>query len=97
MAKFPWAASGRAVGIGRTEGFTKLIFDEHTERVIGAGIVGVHAGDLISELALAIEMGCEAGDIGHTIHPHPTLSESVAMAAEIQEGSITDLYIPKKK
>ena len=97
VAKFPWAASGRAVGIGRTEGFTKLIFDEHTERVIGAGIVGVHAGDLISELALAIEMGCEAGDIGHTIHPHPTLSESVAMAAEIQEGSITDLYIPKKK
>ncbi|MBY4596735.1 dihydrolipoyl dehydrogenase [bacterium BD-1] len=97
VAKFPWAASGRAVGIGRTEGFTKLIFDEHTERVIGAGIVGVHAGDLISEMALAIEMGCEASDIGHTIHPHPTLSESVAMAAEIQEGSITDLYLPRKK
>ncbi|HEU0152268.1 MAG TPA: dihydrolipoyl dehydrogenase [Arenimonas sp.] len=97
VAKFPWAASGRAVGIGRTEGFTKLIFDEHTERVIGAGIVGVHAGDLIAELALAIEMGCEASDIGHTIHPHPTLSESVAMAAEIQEGTITDLYLPKKK
>jgi dihydrolipoamide dehydrogenase len=97
VAKFPWAASGRAVGIGRTEGFTKLIFDEHTDRVIGAGIVGVHAGDLIAELALAIEMGCEAADIGHTIHPHPTLSESVGMAAEIQEGSITDLYIPKKK
>ncbi len=97
VAKFPWAASGRAVGIGRTEGFTKLIFDEHTERVIGAGIVGVHAGDLIAELALAIEMGCEASDIGHTIHPHPTLSESVAMAAEIQEGSITDLYLPKRK
>ena len=97
VGKFPHAASGRAVGIGRTEGFTKLIFDEHTERVIGAGIVGVHAGDLIAELALAIEMGCEASDIGHTIHPHPTLSESVAMAAEIQEGSITDLYLPKKK
>ncbi len=97
VAKFPWAASGRAVGIGRTEGFTKLIFDEHSDRIIGAGIVGVHAGDLIAELALAIEMGCEAADIGHTIHPHPTLSESVGMAAEIQEGSITDLYIPKKK
>jgi dihydrolipoamide dehydrogenase len=97
VAKFPWAASGRAVGIGRTEGFTKLIFDEHTERVIGAGIVGVHAGDLIAELALAIEMGCEASDIGHTIHPHPTLSESVAMAAEIHEGTITDLYLPKKQ
>jgi dihydrolipoamide dehydrogenase len=97
VAKFPWAASGRAVGIGRTEGFTKLIFDEATDRVIGAGIVGVHAGDLIAELALAIEMGCEAADIGHTIHPHPTLSESVGMAAEIREGSITDLYIPKKQ
>ncbi|GAB2489690.1 dihydrolipoyl dehydrogenase [Arenimonas alkanexedens] len=97
VAKFPWAASGRAVGIGRTEGFTKLIFDEASDRIIGAGIVGVHAGDLIAELALAIEMGCEAADIGHTIHPHPTLSESVGMAAEIQEGSITDLYLPKKK
>ncbi|MFY2763234.1 dihydrolipoyl dehydrogenase [Arenimonas sp. MALMAid1274] len=97
VAKFPWAASARAVGIGRTEGFTKLIFDEHTDRVIGAGIVGVRAGDLIAELALAIEMGCEASDIGHTIHPHPTLSESVGMAAEIQDGSITDLYIPRKK
>ncbi len=97
VAKFPWAASGRAVGTGRTEGFTKLIFDEHTDRVIGGGIVGVHAGDLICEVALAIEMGCEASDIGHTIHPHPTLGESVAMAAEIQEGSITDLYFPKKK
>ncbi len=97
VAKFPWAASGRAIGIGRTEGFTKLIFDEATHRVVGGGIVGVHAGDLISEVALAIEMGCEAGDIGHTIHPHPTLSESVGMAAEVFEGSITDLYIPKKK
>jgi dihydrolipoamide dehydrogenase len=97
VAKFPWAASGRAVGLGRTEGFTKLIFDEATHRVIGGGIVGVHAGDLIAEIALAIEMGCEAGDIGHTIHPHPTLSESVGMAAEVFEGSITDLYIPKRK
>ena len=97
VAKFPWAASGRAVGLGRTEGFTKLLFDPESERVLGGGIVGVHAGDLIAEIALAIEMGCEAGDIGHTIHPHPTLSESVGMAAEVFEGSITDLYIPKKK
>ena len=97
MGKFPWAASGRAIGIGRTEGFTKLIFDEASHRIIGAGIVGVHAGDLISELALAIEMGAEAGDIGHTVHPHPTLGETVAMAAEVYEGTITDLYLPKKK
>nr|WP_298131715.1 dihydrolipoyl dehydrogenase [uncultured Pseudoxanthomonas sp.] len=97
VGKFPWVASARAVGIGRGEGSTKLIFDEHTHRIIGAGIVGVHAGDLIGELALAIEMGAEAGDIGATIHPHPTLSESVAMAAEVYEGTITDLYIPKKK
>jgi dihydrolipoamide dehydrogenase len=97
VGKFPWVASARAVGIGRGEGFTKLIFDEHTHRIIGAGIVGVHAGDLIGELALAIEMGAEAADIGATIHPHPTLSESVAMAAEVYEGTITDLYIPKKK
>ena len=97
VGKFPWAASGRAIGIGRTEGFTKLIFDEATHRVIGGGIVGPHAGDLISEIALAIEMGAEAADIGHTIHPHPTLSESVGMAAEVYEGTITDLYVPKKK
>ena len=97
VGKFPWAASGRAIGIGRTEGFTKLIFDEATHRVIGGGIVGPHAGDLISEVALAIEMGCEAADIGQTIHPHPTLSESVGMAAEVYEGTITDLYVPKKK
>ena len=96
VGKFPWAASGRAIGIGRTEGFTKLIFDAASHRIIGAGIVGVHAGDLIAELALAIEMGCEAADIGHTIHPHPTLSESVGMAAEVFEGTITDLYLPKK-
>lgn len=97
VGKFPWAASGRAIGIGRTEGFTKLLFDEATDRIIGGGIVGVHAGDLISEISLAIEMGCEAADIGHTIHPHPTLSESVGMAAEVFEGTITDLYLPKKK
>ena len=97
VGKFPWAASGRAIGIDRTEGFTKLIFDEETHRIVGAGIVGPHAGDLISELALAIEMGAEAGDIGRTVHPHPTLGESVGMAAEVYEGTITDLYIPKKK
>ena len=97
VGKFPWAASGRAIGIDRTEGFTKLLFDEETHRVVGGGIVGPHAGDLISEVALAIEMGSEAADIGLTIHPHPTLSESVGMAAEAYEGTITDLYMPKKK
>jgi len=97
VGKFPHAASGRAVGIGRTEGFTKLIFDEATHRVIGAGICAPNAGDLIAEVALAIEMGAEAADIGLTIHPHPTLSESIGMAAEVYEGTITDLYIPKKK
>ncbi len=97
VGKFPHAASGRAIGIGRTEGFTKLLFDEATHRVIGAGIVAPNAGDLIAEVGLAIEMGCEAADIGLTIHPHPTLSESVGMAAEVYEGTITDLYIPKKK
>ena len=97
VAKFPWAASGRAIGIGRTEGFTKLIFDEDTHRIIGGAIVDVHAGDLLAEIGLAIEMGAEAEDIGHTIHAHPTLSESVGMAAEVYDGTITDLYIPKKK
>ncbi len=97
IGKFPWAASGRAIGIARTEGFTKLIFDEATHKVIGAGIVGVNAGDLICEMGLAIEMGCEAADIGLTVHPHPTLGESIGMAAEVYEGTITDLYIPKKK
>jgi dihydrolipoamide dehydrogenase len=97
LGKFPWAASGRAIGIGRTEGFTKLLFDPETHRLIGAGIVGPHAGDLIAECVLAIEMGCEAGDIGLSIHPHPTLSETVAMSAEVFEGTITDLYIPKRK
>jgi dihydrolipoamide dehydrogenase len=97
VGKFPWVASGRAIGIDRTEGFTKLVFDEATHRVVGGAIVGPHAGDLISEIALAIEMGAEAADIGLTIHPHPTLSESVGMAAEAYEGTITDLYMPKKK
>ena len=97
VGKFPHAASGRAVGIGRTEGFTKLLFDEATHRVVGGGIVAPNAGDLIAEVALAIEMGCEAADIGLTVHPHPTLSESVGMAAEVYEGTITDLYLPKKK
>jgi dihydrolipoamide dehydrogenase len=97
IGKFPWAASGRALGLDRTEGFTKILFDNETDRVIGAGIVGPNAGELISELSLAIEMGCEAADIGLTIHPHPTLSESVGMSAEAFEGTITDLYMPKKK
>ena len=97
VGKFPWAASGRAIGIARTEGFTKLIFDEATHRIVGGAVVGVNAGDLISELALAIEMGSEAADIALTVHPHPTLGESVGMAAEVFEGTITDLYIPKKK
>jgi len=96
VGKFPWAASGRALGNDRSEGFTKLIFDRKTGRIIGAGITGPHAGDLIAECALAIEMGAEAADIGLTIHPHPTLSETVAMAAEVFEGTVTDLYIPKK-
>jgi len=96
VGKFPWAASGRALGMDRAEGITKLIFDKETDRLIGAGVAGVHAGDLIAELTLAIEMGCDAADIGLTIHPHPTLSESVMMAAEAYEGTITDLYMPKK-
>lgn len=94
---FPWAASGRALSIGRSEGLTKLIIDEATHRVIGAGIVGPNAGELISEVALAIEMGADVEDIALTIHPHPTLSETVMLAAEIFEGTITDLYMPKKK
>ena len=94
---FPWAASGRALANGRGEGMTKLLFDEETDRVIGGGIVGTGAGDLIGEVALAIEMGADAQDIGLTIHPHPTLCESVGMAAEVFEGTITDLYAPKKR
>ena len=94
---FPWAASGRSLSLGRDEGITKVLFDETTGRVIGAGIVGPNAGDLIAEVAVAIEIGADAADIGLTIHPHPTLSETVAMAAEAFEGTITDLYMPKKK
>jgi dihydrolipoamide dehydrogenase len=96
-AVFPWAASGRAIGNDRTEGKTKLLFDPKTDRLLGGGIVGTNAGDLISEIALAIEMGADAHDLALTIHPHPTLSESIAMAAEVYEGTITDLYIPKRQ
>jgi dihydrolipoamide dehydrogenase len=96
-AVFPWAASGRAIANGRDEGFTKLIFDEESHRVIGGGIVGLNAGDLISEVCLAIEMGADAADIGRTIHPHPTLSESIGMAAELYEGVCTDLPPQRKK
>ena len=94
---FPWAASGRSLAQGRDEGFTKLLFDPQTHRVLGGGIVGSSAGELIGEVALAIEMGADAADIGLTIHPHPTLSESVAMSAEAFEGTLTDLYLPKRK
>ncbi|AHB49327.1 dihydrolipoamide dehydrogenase [Hyphomicrobium nitrativorans NL23] len=96
-AVFPWAASGRAIAMGRDEGFTKLLFDPETKRVIGGGIVGAHAGDLIGEIALAIEMGADAVDIGKTIHPHPTLSESIGMAAEVFEGVCTDLPPARKR
>ncbi len=94
---FPGAASGRSLSLGRDEGLTKLLFDQETHRIIGGGIVGPNAGDLIAEVTLAIEMGCNAEDIGRTIHPHPTLSETIGMAAEAFAGTITDLYIPKKK
>ncbi|MBE7420992.1 MAG: Dihydrolipoyl dehydrogenase [Bacteroidia bacterium] len=100
VGKFPWAASGRAIANGRDEGFTKLIFDESENgghRIVGGGIVGTHAGDMIGEIALAIEMGADAVDIGKTIHPHPTLGESIGMAAEVYEGSCTDLPPSKKK
>ena len=93
---FPWMASGRAIGADRTEGLTKILVDDH-HRVIGAGIVGINAGELIGELALAIEMGCDIEDIALTIHAHPTLSESIMLASEMIEGTITDLYVPKKK
>lgn len=94
---FPWAASGRAVANGRDEGFTKLLFDAETHRVIGGTIVGTHAGDMIGEVALAIEMGADGVDIGKTIHPHPTLGESIGMAAEVYEGKCTDLPPPRKR
>jgi dihydrolipoamide dehydrogenase len=94
---FPWAASGRAIANGRDEGFTKLLFDAATPKILGGGIVGTNAGDLISEVALAIEMGADMVDIGKTIHPHPTLGESVGLAAEAAEGHCTDLPPVKKK
>ena len=95
-ASFPWAASGRALGIGRSEGVTKLLLDPESGRVLGAGIVGPHAGDLIAELVLALELGADAEDLALTIHAHPTLSETSAMAAEMAEGTITDLYVPRR-
>jgi dihydrolipoamide dehydrogenase len=94
---FPWAASGRALGIGRSEGLTKVLFDKDSGRLLGAGIVGPHAGDLIAEATLALEMGADAQDLGLTIHPHPTLSETLNFAAEMAEGTITDLYVPKRR
>ena len=96
-ASFPWVASGRSLTLGRDDGMTKLLFDPTTRRVIGGGIVGPNAGDLIAEVALAIEMGSDAADLGLTIHPHPTLSETIMFAAESFEGTLTDLYVPKKK
>jgi dihydrolipoamide dehydrogenase len=94
---FPWVASARSLTLGRSDGLTKLLFDKATGRLLGAGIVGTNAGDLIAEAALAIEMGCDAQDIGLTVHPHPTLSETLSFAAEAAEGTITDLYVPKKR
>jgi dihydrolipoamide dehydrogenase len=94
---FPWAASGRSLSLGRDEGVTKVLFEEDSHRIIGCGIVGPSAGDLVAEAALAIEMGADAEDIGLTIHPHPTLSETIGMAAEMYEGTITDLLPPKRK
>jgi len=96
VGKFPWAASGRSLALGRDEGFSKLLFDPVSHRVLGGGMVGPNAGELVAEVALAIEMGADASDIGLTIHPHPTLSETVALSAEAFEGTLTDLYIPKK-
>jgi dihydrolipoamide dehydrogenase len=96
-ASFPWAAIGRSLALGRDEGLTKLLFDKETHRVVGGGVVGTNAGELVAEIALAIEMGCDAADIGSTIHAHPTLAETVAFSAEAFEGTLTDLYLPKKK
>jgi dihydrolipoamide dehydrogenase len=94
---FPWAASGRALGIGRSEGLTKLLFSRETGRLVGAGIVGPRAGDLIAETVVALELGADAFDLGLAIHPHPTLSETIAFAAEMASGTITDLMPPRKK
>jgi dihydrolipoamide dehydrogenase len=95
-AVFPWAASGRALATGRDDGMTKLIIDKKTRQILGAAIVGVNAGELIAEAVLALEMGADVEDIALTVHPHPTLSETLFFAAEIAEGSITDLYLPKR-
>ena len=95
-AVFPWAASGRALSMAREEGLTKLLFDKESRRLLGAGIVGANAGELIAEAVVALEMGAEAADLGLSIHPHPTLSETLCFAAEMAEGSITDLYVPKR-
>ena len=95
-ATFPWAASGRSLSLGRSEGLTKLFIDEQTHRIVGAGVVGTNAGELISEISLAIELGAEVGDLAHTIHPHPTLSETVGLSAEVWEGTVTDLYLPRR-
>ena len=97
IARFPWAASGKASTMGRNEGLTKLIIEPYTNRILGVGIVGPHAGDLIAEGVLAVEMAAVAEDLAGIIHPHPTLAESIGIAAEIHLGSATDLYLPKKK
>ena len=94
---FPWAASGRSLALERDEGLTKILFEEETKKIIGIGIVGPNAGDLIGEGVLAIEMGADATDIGASIHPHPTLSETIGLAAEAYEGTITDLYLPRRR
>ena len=94
---FPWAASGRALGLGRGDGLTKLLFESDSHRLLGAGIVGVNAGDLIAETVLALEMAADAEDIGLTVHPHPTLSETVAFAADMAAGTITDLMPPRRR
>ena len=96
-ATFPWSASGRALGLGRDDGHTKLLFEPGSKRLLGAGAVGVNAGDLIAETVLALEMGADAEDIGLTVHPHPTLSETIAFAAEMAAGTITDLMPPRRR
>jgi dihydrolipoamide dehydrogenase len=95
-AVFPWSASGRALGMGRPEGLTKLLVDPESRRVLGAGMVGRNAGELVAEVGLALELGADAGDLALTIHPHPTLSETLGLAAELAEGTITDLYAPRR-
>jgi dihydrolipoamide dehydrogenase len=95
-AVFPWAASGRALGMGRDEGLTKVLYEKGSKRILGAGIVGVNAGELIAETVHALEMGSDAEDIGLTVHPHPTLTETIGFAAEMAEGTITDLYVRRR-